>query len=440
MSQNIRTKDSGIPLHQQNRRIWIGSMIPLISLFACCLMVQDGMSQDTLALSLPQADSMFLHNNLFLLSQQYNIDASEALIVQARSYPNPIFTADVNAIDRENNEVFHVDKTGQKAFALEQLILLGGKRKTEIDIAKQNALMAHSEFTDLLRNLQLELHNSFFNLREQRNILEKYNRQLALLDTLIMSYDLQARRGNVPMKDAIRLKSVYLKINNEKATLAALHTDETRKMQLLLQSNDYILPTIPAEYFDQFTITKPYDELLELAVVNRPDLKIAAQQTELSLLNLKLQRKLAIPDVVANTSYDQRGGAFQNQINAGISIPLPLWNRNRGNIKAAGFNQKSAATYQVQRRMMVETEVQAAWKNLIRSANEYAKVKSIYTDDFDQVFRGVNANFRRRNITILEFVDFFEAYNESLTEFERVKTQLAIATRQINYVTGTKIF
>ena len=425
----------------QNRKTTAWSVVPfLLSFIAFCLLVQDGIGQDTLALSLPQADSVFLHNNLYLLSQQYNIDASEALILQAHAYPNPIFTAEFNSIDRENGELFHVDKTGQKEFALEQLIIMGGKRRTEIDIAKQNNQLAQSEFTDLLRNLQLELHNSFFRLREQRNILEKYNRQLGLLDTLILSYDVQAKRGNVPMKDAIRLKSVYLKINNEKAMLAALHTEETRKMQLLVQSNNYILPTIPVTYFDELVITTSYDELLELAIHNRPDLKIAAQQSELSALNLRLQRKLVIPDVVAVTSYDQRGGAFQNQINTGLSIPLPLWNRNRGNIKAAGFYQKSATTYQSLKRMMVETEVQAAWTNLIRSVNEYAKVKNIYTEDFDQVFQGVNANFRKRNITILEFVDFFEAYNESLTEFERVKTQLAIATRQINYVTGSKIF
>ena len=311
-----------IKLWSVNHYIWF-------SLHFVCL-YKIVMSQIRFALSLPEADSMFLHNNLLLLAQQYNIDASEALILQAQTYPNPIFTADVNAIDRENNKVFHIDKTGEKAFAMEQLIILGGKRRTEIDIAKQNNLVAQTEFADLLRNLQMELQNSFFKLREQRAIIEKYNRQLELLDTLIMSYDLQARRGNVPMKDAIRLKSVYLKINNEKATLAAMHTDETRKMQLLLQSNSYIVPTIQSPPFDQFSslpgiAMKCWNCLSD----NQPLDQIAAEQSELSSLNLKLQRKLVIPDLVATTSYDQRGGAFQNQVNAGLSIPLPLWNRNR---------------------------------------------------------------------------------------------------------------
>ena len=397
-------------------------------------------SQDTLSLKLPQADSLFLSKNLSLLSQQYNIDANEALIIQAKSYPNPIFTADVNMVDPENEKIFHTDKTGQKAFALEQLIILGGKRKVGIEIAKQNTILAQSEFADLLRNLQRELRTTFFNLYQQRSVLEKYNRQLQLLDTLISSYDIQAKRGNVPMKDVIRLKSVYLKINNDKAELASLHIEELKKIQILLQTPDYIMPVIDDAYFDQLSILKEYDELLDLAMANRPDLKIAEEQNDLSILNVKLQKKLAIPDVVATTSYDQRGGAFQNQINAGISIPLPLWNRNRGNLKAAEFYQKSSVAFQEQTRMHVETDVQGAWYNLIRSLNEYTKIKNIYTDDFDEVFQGVNTNFKKRNINILEFVDFFEAYNESLAEFARVKTQLAIATGQINYVTGSKIY
>jgi outer membrane protein, heavy metal efflux system len=420
--------------------IWVGIQCTFIPLIAFMLSVTTVQGQDTLALSLPQADSLFLKNNLFLLSRQFDIAATEALVLQAKAYPNPNFTVDVNAIDRQNDKVFHVDNTGEKAFQLEQLIILGGKRRTEIDMAKQNKLLAESEFTDLLRNLQFELHQSFFNLREQSNILDKYNRQLQLLDTLIRSYDVQANRGNVPLKDAIRLKSVYLKINNGKAEVAALHTEEMKKMQMLLQAQRYFIPKISADYFDQFTITKSYQEILELALQNRPDLKIASQQSELLALNLKYQRKQAIPDIIARGSYDQRGGAFINQVNAGLTVPLPLWNRNRGNIQAAGFNLRSSEVYQKQKKMVVETDVQAAWQNLVRSSNEYAKVKSIYTQDFDEVFRGVNTNFRKRNITILEFVDFFEAYNESLTEYERVKTQLAIATRQINYVAGIKVY
>lgn len=397
-------------------------------------------SQKTQSLTLAQVDSVFLKNNLLLLAQQYNIEAQKALVIQAKAYPNPLFTADLNAYDPQNEKAFHVGSTGQKAFSIEQLILVGGKRKAEIELARQNEKLATLELEDLLRNLQYQLHTGFFQLNRQRNTLAKFNRQLQLLDTLIVSYDAEAKKGNLPPKDVIRLKAVYFKINNEKSDLASQYFQEQQSMQLLLQMDDYLEPLISKNEIEQWTTPQEFTALLNAALENRPDLKVATESGSFALINVRLQKRLAIPDVALNTSYDQRGGAFQNQLNVGFNIPLPLWNRNQGNIKAAEYSVKSMDLYHQQKLKDVQTDVMAAWQNLLLSALEYQKIRNYYTDDFDLVFEGVNTNFQKRNISILEFVDFFESYNESLSEFERVKTFLATSAMQINYVTASKIF
>src|SRR4051812_39375132 len=86
-------------------------------------------------LSLDEAEKIFLEKNLLVLAEQYNISAKQALIIQSRAYPNPTFNADINVYDPQHNKAFHIDSSGQKSFQVEQLILLGGKRKTEIEIA-----------------------------------------------------------------------------------------------------------------------------------------------------------------------------------------------------------------------------------------------------------------------------------------------------------------
>jgi cobalt-zinc-cadmium efflux system outer membrane protein len=396
--------------------------------------------QQLLSLNAQQVDSLFLQHNLILLAQQYNIDTQEALIIQSKTYPNPIFTADINAIDPQNNKEFHVGNTGQKAFSIEQLILLGGKRKVEIDMARQNKKIAELEFDDLLRNLNYQLRGSFFSLYRQKSVLQKFDRQLQVLDTLIASYETQAKRGNLPLKDVIRLKSVYLKINNDKSELATENFNEQRKMQQLIQSADYIDPVVSDQDFEAYNTPQDFESMKEVALENRPDLKISYEQSALALLNVRLQKSLAVPDMALNSSYDQRGGAFLNQVNVGVSIPLPVWNLNRGNIKAAQFNEKSSQLFQQQKKTEVETDVRAAWQNMNLSITEYNKVKQYYSDEFDIIFRGVNDNFQKRNISILEFVDFFESYNESLSEYERVKNFLANSAMQINYVTASKIY
>lgn len=404
------------------------------------LIAFQGLAQKSTPRTLAQADSVFLKNNLLLLAEQYNISTKDALILQARAYPNPLFTADLNAYDPDNNKAFHINQSGQKAFSIEQLILLGGKRKAEVDIAKQNKKVALLEMDDLLRNLRYQLHAGFYTINQQRITLDKFTRQLQVLDTLINAYEKQSERGNLPLKDVIRLKAVYFKINNDKSELANSFFSEQQKVQLILQSADYIEPVVNEDDFDKLVEPAQYDQLLDSALQNRPDLKVADESEALALMNIKLQQKMAIPNMALNSSYDQRGGAFQNQVNVGVSIPLPLWDRNKGNIRAAKYEAQSAAIYQKQKSNEVQAEVLAAWQDLTLSISEYQKIKNFYSTDFDAVFDGVNKNFQKRNISILEFVDFFESYNESLSEYERVKNYLATSAMQINYVTASKIY
>ena len=393
-----------------------------------------------IAVTLDDAEKTFLQNNLILLAKQYDISSFQALIIQAKAYPNPTFNADFNVYDPQNKKAFHIDSSGQKSFQLQQLILLGGKYKTEIEIAKQNKILAESEFAELLRNLKVQLHRNFYNINEHKIVIENFQKQLQILDTIISAYEIQVKKGNIPLKDIIRLKSVYIKINNNKSELSNFYNEEQKNMKLLLQINQNIIPTLSQDYYKLFTDLKTLPDLQSLAVSNRPDLKIADESAIIAALNLKLEKKQRIPDIAINGSYDQRGGAFKNQFNAGITLPLPILNTNKGNIKAAEFDKKAIDLYVLQKKLEIELDIEQAWQNMQRSILEFNKVNKMFNEDFAQVNTGINDNFIKRNISILEFVDFVEAYNESLAEFERIKKQLAISAAEINFVTATKVY
>ena len=412
-------------------------LLPLL----LCIFFQSLLSaQNSQSLTIEACEDLFLKNNLVLLAEQYNISAKQALVIQAKAYPNPIFSGDINVYDPQNKKFFHIDSTGQKAFQVQQLILLGGKRKTEVEIAKQSAVLAESEFADLLRNLKAELNERFYSINSQKIVIENFQKQLAILDTIITAYKVQSDKGNIPLKDLIRLKSVYIKINGNKSELAALNSEDQKKIKLLLQTNVDIIPVVPEDDFKKFVDLKSLSDLQTIALTNRPDLKLADESALMAALALKREKKQLIPDITINGSYDQRGGAFRNQINAGISLPVPILNTNRGNIKAAEFDKKAMELYLQEKKLEVELDIQQAWTNMQRSINEYTKVKELYNEEFLIVNKGMNDNFHLRNISIIEFVDFVEAFNESLADFERIKQQLAQSAAQINYTTATKIY
>jgi outer membrane protein, heavy metal efflux system len=395
---------------------------------------------DTLRITLRQADSIFLKNNYSLLAASMGVQAQEAQVIQARIYPNPIITAEVNVYDPDNNKYFHTGQTGQKFFQIEQLILLGGKRKAEIDLAKTNATIASLEFQDLVRQLKYELHSSLYSLTQQAFLIEKYNAQLAILDGILTTYNTQVKKGNLPLKDFVRLKGVYLNLNNDRGEVLKYYLDQMARVQTILSTSEVIIPIISETELDGVIKTFTTDELQFTALDNRADYLIASQNTTAAEQYYSLQKKLAVPDVNVFANYDQLSGAFNNQISSGISIPLPLWNRNRGNIKTAQFQIKQRAYDKESLKNEILVTVQNQFALYNHTVGEYTKARELYNIDFEETLQGMSSNFLKNNVSVLEFVDFFESYNNSMAEIARIKIQLAVSAEQLNLTIGKDLF
>lgn len=414
------------------RAIWIA--LNLICSFSFVF------SQDTLGVSLQQADSIFLSSNYRLLAASMNIERSKAQIIQAQLYPNPVFTGEFNLADPENKRLFHVGKNGQTSFQFEQLIILGGKRKSEIEMAVINTDIARLEFEQLAKELKYQLHTNLFASGQSLLLLRQYDSQLEMLNVLLKAYEAQASLGNIPLKDVVRLKGAYISLNNERAELVKGYYEAQANLQVLLQTSDVVRFVFSERDVERYVNVLQKDELLTQAMANRPDVLILQQNRELAEQYLKYQKQLRIPDMTVFTSYDQNSGAFRNQVNAGISLPLPLWNKNKGNIKSAEM-QVMEQDYTMK---AMEAEVSAGIVNALSYYNhtlaEFQKARSLYNRDFEETFKGMVDNFQKRNISIVEFIDFFESYNDVIKEISKNNTQLINAGEQLNLLTGKELF
>ena len=392
-------------------------------------------------LTIKQAEELFFKNNFLLLAQQYNIDKAGAQVIQAKVYPNPEVTADMVGFEGQNNRYFPTGSNGNFAAGLEQLILLGGKRKAQIELAKMDKKLAEAELTDITRNLQLQIWEAFYTLHNQQMVIEKYNKLLDKLDYLITSYQVQVDKNNIALKDLVRLKSVYVKINNDKSEESAILIEQQQKLNILLglsANTQAIYTTEDANSYAGGGVL--YEDILAKSLANRPDLNQAKLEIESAKINVSLQKKLAIPDITFRAGYNQQGDAFLHQANVGIGIPLPVFDRNRGNIQTAKIQVEQSQKNTEYKQLQIQNEVLAAYQNYTRSVEEYKRITKLINQDFDAVYTGITNNFQKGNVSMIEFADFFESYNEAQTEVERVKEQLALAAAQINYVTGTKNF
>lgn len=395
-------------------------------------------SQDTLKLNINQADSMFIKKNYMLLASEMNIESKKALILQSKLYQNPLITADINLYDPENKIPFHINNTGQKVFEIEQMILLGGKRKQGINIAKTNTQIAELEFQDLVRKIKFELHTSLYNINQYLTILNIYNQQLEFIENILKAYEEQIKKGNIALKDLVRLKGVYINLYNSKTEIKKEYLNELNKVQMILQTDKTVKPILDS--INMGNIKIDMNLLIDEAFKNRPDFKILEQNIHLTELYYKTQKANAIPDINLFSSYDQRGGAFNNQINGGISFSLPVWNRNQGNIKAAKYEIKEQEYKFEYFKSEITNSITNTYKKYIQITEQFEKTKSIYNNDFEISLNGITSNFRKGNVSLIEFVDFFESYNSSILEISKMKIEISSVKEEINFITAKEIF
>ncbi|WP_291147857.1 TolC family protein [Flavobacterium sp. UBA7680] len=415
-------------------------MRKLYALLLLVLLNQVVMAQKTITLQ--DCESQFLKNNLFLLASHYNIDAAKAMTIQSRIWDNPTITAELNAYNPERNKYFDIGKEGQKVFGIEQLIYLGGKKRNEVKLAQTNEQLAELQFNDLLRTLKLQLRQSFYTVYYNTKSLEITDKQLVHIEDLINSYSIQAQKGNIPLRDVVRLQSLYLNFKNERMEVVNSSIEEQANLKLLLNSTETIIPDVSKDDFNKYLKIIPFDlkSFEDEAIANRPDYLAKQKEIEANELNLKWQKSLSIPDITLGANYDQRSGAFNREANVSVGIPLPLWNKNKGNIKNAQVVLEQSKVEKQNFGLQLETEITSAWNKWDESRKNYAVIKPTVNSDFEAVYNGILTNFQKRNISLLEFTDFMESYNQANIQLNELKKKLALSGEELNTTINKDLF
>lgn len=400
-----------------------------------------GMAQDSLTLTLHQADSLFLKNNFQLLAERFRIDASQAQVLQAGLYDNPTLSVELSTYNNETKRVLDVGRQGQKTVAIEQLLYTAGKRNKRIALAAEAAHLTGLEMMDLLRGLRFDLRTRFYSIYFQRQTLARFDQQLATLQTTVSAYEKQYGRNNVSLRELLRLKALLFQLNNDRTGIIFQLADDERALRTILSVEAPIRPIVNEETLTRYRLpVQPDDTLRQMALRRRPDLLAAESLTRQAELNYNLQRALAVPDVRVGGAYDQAGSYINNYVGLSLSTDIPLFNRNQGAIRAAKSQISYQNQLQKQRIIQISNEVSTSLQKVREVERRVQTLEQEFSEQFELLNRGVITNFQKGNITLIEFVDLIEAYNDSVQQLNRLKADRVSAYEELNYLIGEDLF
>jgi cobalt-zinc-cadmium efflux system outer membrane protein len=394
------------------------------------------LGSDTLRLTVKQAEDQFLKNNLSLIIQRYNIDNASAQVITAHLFQNPDFSF-ANGIHATGVP----NAFNEQSFSVSQLFSTAGKRNKNIRLTRIGVEQAKDQFFDLLRTLKFTLRNDFYTIYFQQQSAQVYNDEINSLAKTLSVFKEQYAKGNIAQKEVLRIQSQLYSLQTEyNSLLTGIDTTQS-ELRLLIKVSPatYIVPQVNLDN-KQMVAAVPYQQLLDSAYANRYDLRLSKATVDYNNLNLELQKATAVPDVSLSFNYDKLGSYGDNFMSAGLAFSLPFFNRNQGGIKQARIAIDQSKVQLQSRQDQVESEVAANYKGALRLEKLYNSFDPQFKDDFNHLIQEVFKNYEKRNISMLEFLDFYDSYKTNTIQLNNLQLNRVLSLEQLNYATGTPFF
>lgn len=410
----------------------------LFLIFSCSLWPQS----NPLKLTMKEAEELFRTHNLLLVAEYYNVDMAQAQVVQAKLFDNPIITLEQNIYNRLNGKYFDLGKEGESGVQIEQAINLAGQRNKRIRLEKINHQSALLQFEEVARTLNSELKETCVEMYFLTKSVQIYDKEITSLEELLLFYKNMAEKGNISLLELSRMQALLLSLKKEKNDAVNELVSKRGNLKMLLnlpvaQEIEILLDETMLSRLDLSSLSlADLDSLLP----SRPDQRLAFSILEASKANLKLQRSLAAPEFAIQGIYDRAGNFINNYFAVGLSFSVPIFNRNQGNIKSAKLEIEKSLKEKEYTENKANSELYVAYSRLEKAMELYQSADDDLEKNFNRLLEGVNENFRKRNISMLEFVDYYESYKETSLQLYETRKDVFLAMENLNTVVGRNIF
>jgi cobalt-zinc-cadmium efflux system outer membrane protein len=200
-----------------------------------------------------------------------------------------------------------------------------------------------------------------------------------------------------------------------------------------------IKPEIVISILPATSTTKNPDEislidLFEMAKNSRPEFLLSDLDIQYHEKLLKYEKAQRSPDIALSLNYDRYGGVWKNFFGVGISLDIPVFDRNQGNIKIANLSIEQSAYNAEHQKNEIQQEIVEFYNNYKMNYNFYKKhTDNDFSEDLDEMFEVYSRNFLNRNISMLEYLDFMDAYRTTKQAMLTAKKNLDTSFTELQF-------
>ena len=385
-------------------------------------------------LKVEQALAAALLLNPELAAFSHDVRAAEARVLQAGVLPNPELEVELEEYDRAG-EGFD---SAEIAVGLGQLFELGGKRRWRMRMAEAEGELAGWDYESKRLDVFAETARRFTAVVAAQQRVELVASAVQLAEKTSRAVGERVKAGKEPP----------LQASKSEAELEMARMDAQEADSALLVARKSLAAMWGAEQADfgravgdLTTVLErvPPLESLRAHLARNPDLARWEAELRLREAALSSEKAARIPDLEGSVSYLQYEEDGTDALAFGIGMPLPIFDRNKGNIAAAGHEFTKADAERTTMEVALATELAETHAALVSAHQRVETLRKKVVPAMDLAFVAAHEGYQQGKFGFLDMLDAQRGLFESKGTLLDALTDYHTALTGLQRITGTSI-
>ncbi len=378
-------------------------------------------------LTLEQALAMALQNNPQLTAFSLEIRAREAAALQAALRPNP--ELELETENFAGSGPLAAFKATETTVSLGQLIELGGKRQKRMQVAVLQSDLASWEYEARKLDVFTQVVTAFSKTLAAQELVRLNTEILSLAEEFQTQIERRVQAGRVSPAALSRAQ-----VETAKARIALQRSKKT-----LTTARQELAATWGATHLSFKQVRGNLDQVVPLPPLERlksflqqnPDLARWQTVKEQRKAARTLAEAQAVPDPHIRIGWRRFNDNGDQALVAGVSIPLPLLNRNQGAVQEAAVRIRQAEWQERSARIELQTLLNRYYQTLAATQHALKALKDEIIPQAQQAFDTIDRGYREGKFGFLDVLDarrtLFSArqhYVQQLAEYQQIRAQI----------------
>lgn len=394
-------------------------------------------------ITIDQAVQEAIAGNLDLAAEKLNITVAEAREITARLRPNPVLTVAGQTLNILGATYSNISPLGPNQMNIHTDIPFerGHKREDRIALAREQKSLAELGVREVMRQVIFSVQSAFVDVQQAKENLKLAQDNLKSLENVVAINEARFKSGDLAQVELERSRLAALQYSAA-VQQAQLQLEQARtQLQQLLGRKQKSADFDVTGAMRAAATFGPRDEVVRLALQRRPDYLLSQQSQATSRADLRLQLANAKVDYSIGTEYTyQRAyGVGGSSLGLYFSMPLPVFNKNQGEIARAQREITLAGARSVALETSIQTDVEKAYRQYEVSKQLLTNVETSMLARARSVRDTTEYSYRRGEASLIEFLDAQRAFNDAMQTFNDARANYARSLYLIDSVSAATV-